>query len=157
MLLGIGVFALYSYMTKPSGPDRIYYEANRKGVMARVDRPNASSHKLPQPFKPEPEWLMARAGDLNLTGVQLASLGTIDSQWKSTKAVFDLRFQSYAKLISNRGGRTASSAQLQDSLAEYSAVSREYDRQRLEAWRRSMNHLTSVQRKRVDLLLEAIR
>ena len=157
MFIGIGAFALYSYMSKPSEPERLYYEANSSGQLVRVDRPAVSSHKPPTLVKPEPKWLLDRANELSLTAGQRTSLDSIQSKWEATRSKFEIRFQSHASMISSRAKQSSSAAQLQESLGDYSALSREFDRQRSDAWRRSTDLLSAEQRKRLDELMEANR
>ena len=155
MFIGIGAFALYSYMSKPSEPDRAYYESNDAGQLVRVDRPAVSSHKPPTLVKPDPKWLLDRSREMNLSKSQMASVEKIQAEWAVTRSQFESRFQAQARLISSRAKESSSTAQLQESLGDYSALSREFDRQRSEAWRRSTVLLSAAQRERLGELMEA--
>lgn len=157
MFIGIGVFALYSYMTKPATADRVYYEANASGKLVKVERPTTQSPPAKRLFKPEPQWLVDHTDALALTPAQVKGIEALGSKWAEAKARFDSSFQSQAKIVSDQGKATASADALRDSLGDYSAMSREYDRQRSAAWLRSVELLSAEQKVKLESLVEAYR
>jgi hypothetical protein len=157
MLIGIGVFGLYSYMTKPSTPNRVYYEADATGRLVKVGQPSTQSPPTPRLFKPEPLWLIDRSAELALTKAQIAAVREIGKNWELSKGRFKDRFRSHSELVSNRGKKTASASELHDLLGDYSALSREFDRQRSNAWLKSIKLLSIGQREKLELLVEEYR
>jgi hypothetical protein len=118
-----------------------------------------SASAIPSParplWKPETGLLLARDNDLNLTGVQKASIARLDRQWNADKAALqaslrDVSADTSALLDGTHSVHGASLHTIQSGLGDYSRMSREYDSRRAGYWFRAVALLSSKQRATVD-------
>ncbi|MGI8923329.1 MAG: hypothetical protein ACR2HJ_04705 [Fimbriimonadales bacterium] len=149
MLIGIVTFSAYSFFTKLSSPERVYFEADASGQLRQVVRPTAMAPKLPPLWKPEPQILQSHSSILRLSGRQRAQLEAISNKWLTAKRDLEGQLQ-LATMPMREGTRSqASLTTIQSKLSGYSELSRIYDETRNRFWSSAIAILGPQQRKRL--------
>lgn len=145
LLLVIGIAATGKLARTPApNPNlgRIAFEADRHGRLQRV---NAPGHSAASPlWKPTPDLILARAGELKLTADQLRRLTKIDNDWKQDKKLLEAEMARVAN--GAKPVKSGASDQLMRDLRGYSELSRQYDARRTDCWNRALSQLTLDQR-----------
>lgn len=147
MIVGIGAFATYSALTQPGASKPVTLQANAQGKLVPVDRPVVLKDAVPPLWKPEPSLLLSRDRELRLTAGQVAEIGKVSSEWDRSKAALESEIKKSTEQFS--AGSRFSMASSQGELADYSELSREFDRRRQAAWSSALSVLDSEQRELV--------
>lgn len=155
MLIGVVAFAAYTFYTKPSTPESVYYEADSSGRLRRVQKPSVVAVPLPPLWKPEPDLLLRHSSRLNLSAAQMAILQKVSDAWTAEKQKLEQLIQTASKpAISNK--RTTQK-ELQRSLLEYSQLSKNYDLRRSYFWRQATACLTAEQKSTLTILRKTMK
>ena len=157
----VGAILLYGQVTRPQSSaalsGQIVYEADAQGHLRRVAAPSTPAAQIPTLWKPEVGRLLEHDSQLNLRSEQRAKLKALNTQWQRGKAEFEQQIQhsledARAALKRTTPEHTASPATVAGSLSDYSALSAQYDQQRMAYWAKAVGFLTPAQRGQIDSL-----
>ncbi|HET6385870.1 MAG TPA: hypothetical protein VFJ58_20965 [Armatimonadota bacterium] len=134
---------------------RLVYEADAHGQMRRVDpslpRTASAPKPLPPLWKPEPAWLLKQSTRLGLTAPQMKKMSALQTSWQQVKRGLqhDMAEIAARTLHPEKGNSRIPLAAVQQGMAGYSELSREYDAQRSGAWVQGLSLLSGGQRRMV--------
>lgn len=103
--------------------------------------------KLPALLKPEPQTLLAMKGELALTPTQESSLKDLQNTWNIERKERLAAMSMSSREVGAKG--RSSLPQMNEDLASYSQLSRQYDLARDRYWSKALAQLTKAQRAKV--------
>lgn len=148
MLIGLAVFAAYSFATKPSGQKTTYLEADASGRLVKVSQPTEGP-TAPPLWKPEPDWMLKHTSELQLTPDQLSLIGTVSQQWRQEKDKLELAINGEVGSMKSKSNSRMSIVEIQSDMKGYSDLSRTYELQRRLSWSEAESALSSKQLQRL--------
>lgn len=138
-----------------AGQGRIAYEADVRGQLRKVDAARSAASLAPPPlWKPEASLLLARSTEMSLTPDQIRRIGRIARAWQDRKESLVRQMSAETEtaekdLTAHKSANRASIATIRGRFADYSEVSRAYDRARRESWLSALGLLTESQRRKI--------
>lgn len=144
ILVGIATFTAYNYINPPAEPASFKFEMDPAGAVRRGNRAIRVDAGQPPLWKPEPALLLQNSDRLGLSVVQRRAVELTSSAWETKRALILAAIREATGEVST--GKTTSVDNLQADLANYSGLSREFDRERRAAWERALGLLDQRQR-----------
>lgn len=161
LVAAVGIVASGWLSGRDQAPGRsgtIAYQADARGRMRRVDTPSVpATPPLPPLWKPDPGMVSAHGAELKLDASQRRGAETLAAEWRREEAQWQAEMSralggTQASAQQSAPGRRLSLAQIRQGMSDYSAVSREYDGRRADAWARANALLTPAQRLHLETL-----
>lgn len=148
-LIGLGLFAAFGSMSRPGSSKTVYFEADKLGKLRQVDHPAWPRGGLTPLWKPEPG-LILKAEVSGLTSGQTKEVSDLSKEWESVKADLLRTMDRETAFLASASASRKAPPGLQESLANYSELSRLYEAKRASAWSRAAALLSKAQREQLD-------